>query len=116
MGDAIKYMGTSTVARDIDYLTTLLDGEDALMYVDTLISISRRLVDHLLPFSNFYGLSYGTVMGQYLVNMCVLMGYICEFVSHPSLGSPIVSAASLLTEWWTPVCGPVSKLAMLDGI
>ena len=36
MGDAIKYMGTSTVARDIDYLTTLLDGEDALMYVVTL--------------------------------------------------------------------------------
>ena len=32
MGDTIKYMGTSTVARDIDYLTTLLDGEDALMY------------------------------------------------------------------------------------
>ncbi|KAI0356986.1 hypothetical protein OH77DRAFT_1534392 [Trametes cingulata] len=49
MGDRLKYMGTSTVARDIDYITTLLEGEDALI--------------------NFYGLSYGTVIGQYLVNM-----------------------------------------------
>ncbi|EIW53437.1 uncharacterized protein TRAVEDRAFT_74763 [Trametes versicolor FP-101664 SS1] len=49
MGDQLKYMGTSTVARDIDYITTLLEGQDALI--------------------NFYGLSYGTVIGQYLVNM-----------------------------------------------
>lgn len=31
MGDQLKYMGTSTVARDIDYITTLLEGQDALM-------------------------------------------------------------------------------------
>ncbi|KAI0634190.1 TAP-like protein-domain-containing protein [Trametes polyzona] len=49
MGDNLKYMGTTTVARDIDFITTLLDGEDALI--------------------NFYGLSYGTVIGQYLVNL-----------------------------------------------
>ncbi|KAI0372414.1 hypothetical protein BV20DRAFT_1050746 [Pilatotrama ljubarskyi] len=49
MGERLKYMGTSTVARDIDFITTLLDGEDALI--------------------NFYGLSYGTVIGQYLVNI-----------------------------------------------
>ena len=35
MGETIRYAGTSTVARDIDYITTLLDGEDALMYVFT---------------------------------------------------------------------------------
>ena len=36
MGETIRYMGTSTVARDIDYITTLLDGEDALLYVSSL--------------------------------------------------------------------------------
>ncbi|KAL7284631.1 hypothetical protein ACG7TL_001927 [Trametes sanguinea] len=49
MGEQIRYMGTSTVVRDIDFITTLLDGEDALI--------------------NFYGLSYGSAIGQYLVNM-----------------------------------------------
>ncbi|KAI0672369.1 TAP-like protein-domain-containing protein [Trametes maxima] len=49
MGDQLKYMGTSTVARDIAFITSLLEGDDAPI--------------------NFYGLSYGTVIGQYLVNM-----------------------------------------------
>ncbi|KAI0772753.1 TAP-like protein-domain-containing protein [Trametes elegans] len=49
MGDTLRYAGTNTVVRDIDYLTTLLEGEDALI--------------------NYYGISYGTVIGQYLVNM-----------------------------------------------
>lgn len=31
MGEELKYMGTTTVARDIDFMTTALDGEDALM-------------------------------------------------------------------------------------
>ena len=33
MGDLLKYAGTSTVVRDLDLLTTLIDGENALMYV-----------------------------------------------------------------------------------
>lgn len=33
MGDTLKYMGTTTVARDIDFMTTFFDGPDALMYV-----------------------------------------------------------------------------------
>ena len=33
MGDLLKYAGTSTVVRDIDLLTTLIDGKDALMCV-----------------------------------------------------------------------------------
>ncbi|KAI0664136.1 TAP-like protein-domain-containing protein [Cubamyces menziesii] len=49
MGEGLRYMGTSTVVRDIDFITTLLDGKDALI--------------------NFYGLSYGSAIGQYLVNM-----------------------------------------------
>ena len=31
MGDQLKYMGTTNVARDIAYITSLLEGEDALM-------------------------------------------------------------------------------------
>ncbi|KAI0827448.1 TAP-like protein-domain-containing protein [Trametes gibbosa] len=49
MGDGLRYMGTSTVVRDVDFITRLLEGEEALI--------------------NFYGLSYGTAIGQYLVNM-----------------------------------------------
>ncbi|KAM5545960.1 hypothetical protein V8D89_000086 [Ganoderma adspersum] len=49
MGETIKYAGTTSVVRDIDYINTLIAGNGSLI--------------------NFYGLSYGTVMGQYLVNV-----------------------------------------------
>ncbi|THH14114.1 hypothetical protein EW146_g6187 [Bondarzewia mesenterica] len=49
MGDKLRYMGTSTVVRDIDFITRSLEGDDALI--------------------NFYGGSYGSILGQYLVNM-----------------------------------------------
>ncbi|KAH8102225.1 TAP-like protein-domain-containing protein [Cristinia sonorae] len=49
MGEELKYMGTTTVVRDIDFMTKALDGPDALI--------------------NYYGGSYGSVLGQYLVNM-----------------------------------------------
>ena len=49
MGETIKYAGTTSVVRDIDYINTLIAGKGSLI--------------------NFYGLSYGTVMGQYLVNV-----------------------------------------------
>ena len=32
MGEQLRYMGTSTVVRDIDFITTALEGPDALMY------------------------------------------------------------------------------------
>ena len=31
MGQTIAYMGTSSVVRDLDLITTALEGEDALM-------------------------------------------------------------------------------------
>lgn len=31
LGDELKYMGTTTVARDMEFITTKLDGENALM-------------------------------------------------------------------------------------
>ncbi|TBU37821.1 TAP-like protein-domain-containing protein [Dichomitus squalens] len=49
MGETIKYAGTTSVVRDIDYINTILEGNNSLI--------------------NFYGFSYGTVMGQYLVNI-----------------------------------------------
>lgn len=30
--EVLKYMGTTFVAKDIDFLTTLIEGEDAHMY------------------------------------------------------------------------------------
>ncbi|PIL24469.1 hypothetical protein GSI_14223 [Ganoderma sinense ZZ0214-1] len=48
-GDSLRYMGTTSVARDIEFIATALQGNDTLI--------------------NFYGWSYGTVLGQYLVNM-----------------------------------------------
>jgi hypothetical protein len=48
----LKYMGTATVVRDMDFMTQVLDGKDARV--------------------NFHGFSYGTILGAYLVNMQVL--------------------------------------------
>ncbi|KAK7455855.1 hypothetical protein VKT23_010892 [Stygiomarasmius scandens] len=49
MGDELKYMGTATVVRDMDFMTKVLDGEDAKI--------------------NYFGGSYGSILGAYLVNM-----------------------------------------------
>ncbi|KAJ7032679.1 hypothetical protein C8F04DRAFT_1040285 [Mycena alexandri] len=49
MGDELKYMGTATVVRDMDFMTKILDGEDAKI--------------------NYWGASYGSILGAYLVNM-----------------------------------------------
>ncbi|KZW03385.1 hypothetical protein EXIGLDRAFT_744177 [Exidia glandulosa HHB12029] len=48
-GDELKYMGTSTNVRDIDYMAKIFDGQDAPIH--------------------FWGGSYGSIMGAYLVNM-----------------------------------------------
>ncbi|KAF8498909.1 hypothetical protein BU17DRAFT_102873 [Hysterangium stoloniferum] len=49
MGETLRYMGSSTVSRDLDFITTALEGKDALI--------------------NFYGFSYGTILAAYLINM-----------------------------------------------
>lgn len=46
--DDLQYMGTSTVVRDIDRMSTILYGPEAPI--------------------NFFGASYGTILGAYLVN------------------------------------------------
>ncbi|CAA7270028.1 unnamed protein product [Cyclocybe aegerita] len=49
MGDELRYMGTANVVRDMDFMATAFDGEDAKI--------------------NFHGGSYGSVLGTWLVNM-----------------------------------------------
>jgi hypothetical protein len=43
-GEVLKWMGTTTLIRDMEYLKNVIDGEDALI--------------------NFHGGSYGTVVGE----------------------------------------------------
>lgn len=47
--DDLRFMGTTSVARDVDFMARVLDGEDGKI--------------------NFYGYSYGTVLGQFILNM-----------------------------------------------
>ncbi|KAJ6452643.1 hypothetical protein C8R45DRAFT_916074 [Mycena sanguinolenta] len=49
MGDELRYMGTATVVRDMDFISKLFDGEDGKIH--------------------YWGMSYGSILGAYLVNM-----------------------------------------------
>ncbi|KAF9075654.1 Alpha/Beta hydrolase protein [Rhodocollybia butyracea] len=49
IGDRLRYMGTTTVVKDMDFITKVLDGDDAKI--------------------NYWGESYGSIIGAYLVNM-----------------------------------------------
>ena len=49
MGEELRHMSTSTVVRDIDFMSTVLDGAHGRI--------------------NYIGFSYGTILGAYLVNM-----------------------------------------------
>ncbi|THH10350.1 hypothetical protein EW145_g1383 [Phellinidium pouzarii] len=48
-GEVLKHVGTATVVRDLERLYAELEGEGSLI--------------------NFWGFSYGTIVGSYLVNM-----------------------------------------------
>ncbi|KAK0443957.1 uncharacterized protein EV420DRAFT_1484833 [Desarmillaria tabescens] len=49
MGDELAYMGTATVVRDMDLMSKIFDGEGSKI--------------------NYWGGSYGSILGAYLVNM-----------------------------------------------
>ncbi|KAJ7472158.1 hypothetical protein FB451DRAFT_1036968 [Mycena latifolia] len=49
MGDELRYMGTATVVRDMDFISKIFDGEDGKI--------------------NYWGMSYGSILGAYLANM-----------------------------------------------
>ncbi|KAF8518940.1 Alpha/Beta hydrolase protein [Hysterangium stoloniferum] len=48
-GETLKHVGTATVVRDMEYLSRVIEGDDAPI--------------------NFWGFSYGTIVGSYFVNM-----------------------------------------------
>lgn len=48
-GEILKHVGTATVVRDLEYLSRVIQGEDTPI--------------------NFWGFSYGTIVGSYFVNM-----------------------------------------------
>jgi hypothetical protein len=62
----LKYMGTATVVRDMDFMTQVLDGKDARIH--------------------YWGGSYGTVLGAMLVNMCVFCLVREAYLSERRLG------------------------------
>ncbi|KAJ7472025.1 hypothetical protein FB451DRAFT_1399312 [Mycena latifolia] len=49
MGNELRYMGTATVVRDMDFMAKFFDGEDDKI--------------------NYWAGSYGSILGAYLVNM-----------------------------------------------
>ncbi|KAF7309168.1 hypothetical protein MKEN_01119400 [Mycena kentingensis (nom. inval.)] len=49
MGDDLKYMGTANVVRDMDFMAQVFDGQGAKI--------------------NYWGGSYGSIIGSYLANM-----------------------------------------------
>ena len=51
-GETLKHVGTATVVRDLELIHRTLEGDDAPV--------------------NFWGFSYGTVVGAYFVNMYVI--------------------------------------------
>ncbi|KAL7409815.1 TAP-like protein-domain-containing protein [Mrakia frigida] len=71
MGEELKFMGTSQAAKDIERMAEVLGGKDALI--------------------NFWGFSYGTVMGGYLVNM----------ISPKKLGRVIIDGVASPPQWAT---------------
>lgn len=52
-GDTLSHVGTATVVRDLEYLSRIIEGESVPV--------------------NFWGFSYGTAVGSYFVNMCVVI-------------------------------------------
>ncbi|KAJ7051015.1 hypothetical protein C8F01DRAFT_999912 [Mycena amicta] len=49
MGDELRYMGTANVVRDMDFMAQIFDGKGAKIH--------------------YWGASYGSILGAYLVNM-----------------------------------------------
>lgn len=45
MGDELKYMGTATVVRDIDFMSKALEGEDTKMYVLLELALHIKYTD-----------------------------------------------------------------------
>jgi hypothetical protein len=101
----LKYMGTATVVRDIDFMTQVLDGKDAKMYVlnhPTWVSLTDSRFT-----SNYWGGSYGTILGAYLVNMWVPFRDASLHATDMYLGSLTGLLTRRLMVSLIPLAGPV---------
>lgn len=59
-------IGTENVVNDIDYLSRAIEGDDAPINCMSLIAVgSRRVANFPLD----WGISYGTIIGQYMVKI-----------------------------------------------
>ncbi|KAJ7101484.1 hypothetical protein B0H15DRAFT_816241 [Mycena belliarum] len=85
MGDDLKYMGTATVVRDLDFMAKIFDGEDGKI--------------------NFYGGSYGSILGAYLVNM---MPHRAGFVVIDGIADPVNWSTEPSHKW------PINWLASTE--
>lgn len=71
-GDILPFVGTTTVVRDMDKLYRAIEGDDEPI--------------------NYWGFSYGTALGLYLVNM-----YVWSYLRYGALPSYTASAACELS-------------------
>jgi hypothetical protein len=67
--DDLRYMGSTTIVRDMAFMTALLDGPNAKMSAPPVMCLIFLLT---CARSNYWGGSYGSLLGIYLVNMYVL--------------------------------------------
>ncbi|KZW03064.1 hypothetical protein EXIGLDRAFT_728593 [Exidia glandulosa HHB12029] len=76
MGEELKYMGTATVVRDIDYMAKVFDGKSAPIH--------------------YYGGSYGSILGAYLVN--ILPKRVGRVIIE-GIANPVLWSNGPTTEW-----------------
>ncbi|KAJ7330409.1 hypothetical protein DFH08DRAFT_882587 [Mycena albidolilacea] len=85
MGDELRYMGTATVVRDMDFMAKLFDGEDGKI--------------------NYWGGSYGSILGAYLVNM---LPHRAGFVVIDGIADPVNWSTEPSHKW------PINWLASTE--
>ncbi|KAJ7753636.1 hypothetical protein DFH07DRAFT_774037 [Mycena maculata] len=85
MGDELRYMGTATVVRDTDFMAKIFDGEEGKIH--------------------YWGGSYGSILGAYLVNM---LPHRTGFVVVDGIVDPVVWANEPSQKW------PINWLASTE--
>ncbi|KAK7002424.1 hypothetical protein R3P38DRAFT_1733804 [Favolaschia claudopus] len=85
MGDDLRYMGTANVVRDMDFMAQIFDGKDAKI--------------------NYWGASYGSILGAYLVNM---LPHRVGFVTIDGIADPVNWSTEPSHKW------PINWLASTE--
>jgi hypothetical protein len=88
--DTFQYIGTAAVVRDMIALHDVLEGSDKPL--------------------NFWGVSYGTVVGSYFINSRYQeLHWICDHTDVDQC-SPIALAKSYSMALWIQCTGPIDLL------